>query len=105
CIDPGTGLQVEVDLAADGLTVTRKRWLRPDGDEVLRLDYAREQLFDGLRRAASWIVTIPGVDAQIQLRIQDIDVVPQIGEVRLRLEAPAEGAIDLATFFARSEGP
>lgn len=104
CIDPGTGLRVEVDLAADGLTVTRKRWLRPEGEEVLRLDYAREQRFDGLLRAASWTVTMPDVDAQVQLRIQEIDVVPQIGEARLQLEVPAGEAVDIAGFLTRAAG-
>ncbi len=104
CIDPGTGLRVEVDLAADGLSIERKRWYLADGTEALRIDYARPQVFDGLRRAASWTVTIAVVDAQIQLRIQDIDVVPQIGEARLRLEAPAGEAVDIAGFLAGAAG-
>lgn len=104
CIDPGTGLRVEVDLAADGLSIERKRWFLADGTEALRIDYARPQIFDGLRRAASWTVTIADVDAQIQLRVQDIDVVPQIGDARLQLDAPAGvRVVDLATAFTRPD--
>ncbi len=100
CLDPGTALRVEVDLAADGVTVTQKRWLHADGHEALRIDYARDQLFDGLRRAARWNITIADVDAEIQVRVQKIDVVPQIGDDRLALEVPlGRPTQDLATFI------
>lgn len=103
CIDPGTALRVEVDLAADGVTVTQKRWLHPDGHEALRIDYARDQLFDGLRRAARWNVTIADVDAEIQVRVQNLDVVPQIGDERMALAVPADReAQNLATFTRTS---
>jgi len=105
CLDPGTALRVEVDIAADGVTVTQKRWLHADGHEALRIDYARDQLFDGLRRAARWNVTIAEIDAEIQVRVQNLDIVPQIGDERMALAVPADReAEDLAT-FTRTAAP
>jgi hypothetical protein len=100
CIDPGTGLRVAIDLAADGVTATRKTWFAADGSIALAVAFDREQNFEGLQRATRWTFTIPNWKGECQLRLQKIDVVPMIGEDRLRLDVPADAkVVDAATFL------
>lgn len=106
CIDPGTGLRTEVDLADNGLDIIAKRWLNMDGEAVLTIQYERPQVFDGLTRSSKWTITSPTWDGVCQVRLQQIDVVPTISEERLALAIPADATpTDLSTLLDRLAGP
>ena len=74
---------------AAGRVVTEKRLLGRDGQERIRLAYARHQDNDRLRRPAAITIVISGDDTAYAVRFAEWSRLPGVPEDRLVLAPPA----------------
>ncbi len=98
CTDPATGLRVVVTLAADSPQAVSKSFTDAKGTEILRFDYARYKNLDGLQRPSLITIVVPSAPGAYAMRVQNVDVLPAIGEQRMALTLPDGAAMDFAGF-------